>query len=221
MKKTLIKISIILLILIAFLACSKENKNPADMINNNNNNIKSEDIKKDIRKQMGQQNLKEKNKKSEILFDANKSKDEQNTDMANLDNIEIANAKDLLDELEEQNKNDSGYNFDLTDMGADMIFATVYMIVTDPDAAASKSIRVNGLLYTYPSADGNGQSQYCIIKDALQCCAQGLEIYFKNKPEQIPEDGTEVLVEGVLEPYQVEGVPMKLCRIKDAVVTLK
>lgn len=221
MKKTLSKISIIVLILIAFLACQKENKNPADMINNNNNNIKSEDIKKDIRKQMGQQNLKEKNKKSEILFDANKSKDEQNTDMANLDNIEIANAKDLLDELEEQNKNDNGYNFDLTDMGADMIFATVYMIVTDPDAAAGKSIRVNGLLYTYPSADGNGQSQYCIIKDALQCCAQGLEISFKNKPEQIPEDGTEVLVEGVLEPYQVEGVPMKLCRIKDAVITLK
>ena len=218
MKKTLIKISIIVLILIVFLACSKENKNSADMINNQ---IKSQDVKNDIRKQMGQQNLKEKNKKSEILFDANKNQDEQNIDNANLDNIEMANTKDLLDELEEQNKNDNGYNFDLTEMGADMIFATVYMIVTDPDAAAGKSIRVNGLLYTYPSADGNGESQYCIIKDALQCCAQGLEIAFKNKPDQIPADGTEVLVEGILKPYQVEGVPMKLCRIKDAVVTLK
>lgn len=218
MKKTLIKFSIIILILIVFLSCSKENKNPADMINNQ---IKSQDVKNDIRKQMGQQNLKEKNKKSEILFDANKNQDETNTDNANLENIEMANTKDLLDELEEQNKNDSGFHFDLTDMGADMIFATVYMIVTDPDAAAGKSIRVNGLLYTYPSADGNGENQYCIIKDALQCCAQGLEIAFKNKPDQIPEDGTEVLVEGILEPYQVEGVPMKLCRIKEAVLTLK
>lgn len=218
MKKTLIKFSIIILILIVFLACQKENKNPIDLLDNN---INSQNVKNDIRKQMGQQNLKEKNKKSEILFDANKNQDETNTDNANLDNIEMANTKDLLDELEEQNKNDSGFHFDLTDMGADMIFATVYMIVTDSDAAAGKSIRVNGLLYTYPSADGNGESQYCIIKDALQCCAQGLEIAFKNKPEQIPEDGTEVLVEGILEPYQIEGVPMKLCRIKEAVLTLK
>lgn len=218
MKKTLIKLSIIILIFLVFLACSKENKNPIDLLDSR---IKSEDLKKDIRKQMGQQNLKEKNGKSEILFDANRNKDEQNTNHTNLDNIEMANTKDLLDELEEQNKNDSGYNFDLTEMGADMIFATVYMIVTDPDAAAGKTIRVNGLLYTYPSPDGNGESQYCIIKDALQCCAQGLEIIYKNKPDQIPEDETEVLVEGVLEPYQVEGVPMKLCRIKDAVLTLK
>lgn len=215
MKKTLIKFSIIILILIVFLACQKENKNPIDLLDNN---IHSQNVKNDIRKQMGQQNL---NKKSEILFDANKNQDETNTDNANLDNIEMANTKDLLDELEEQNKNDSGFHFDLTDMGADMIFATVYMIVTDSDAAAGKSIRVNGLLYTYPSADGNGESQYCIIKDALQCCAQGLEIAFKNKPEQIPEDGTKVLVEGILEPYQIEGVPMKLCRIKEAVLTLK
>ena len=218
MKKTLIKFSIIILILIVFLSCQNENKNPIDLLDNN---INSQDVKNDIRKQMGQQNLKEKNKKSEILFDANKNQDETNTDNANLDNIEMANTKDLLDELEEQNKNDSGFHFDLTDMAADMIFATVYMIVTDSDAAAGKSIRVNGLLYTYPSADGNGESQYCIIKDALQCCAQGLEIAFKNKPDQIPEDGTEVLVEGILEPYQVEGVPMKLCRIKEAVLTLK
>lgn len=216
MRKILLRILLIAFILFVALSCRK------DTFTTVSDNLKTSDVKKIIRDKMGKQNLNE--KEPEVLFDSSKlNNNETNNSLNNTthapkeDNSDI---KEIIDHIEKENKTDSNFNLDLTQMHPDMIFATVFMIVQDPESVRGKTIKVKGNLYTFPTPDGKSTTQYCIIKDALKCCAQGLNLIPKKAFDKVPADDTQVLVEGVLEPYTVEGVPMTLCRIKDAKVEI-
>ena len=115
-------------------------------------------------------------------------------------------------------KKDGDVDYDLTVMGADMVYATVYQMMIDPKSYIGKSFKIRGNYYSSYSKDKDVYYHFCMIKDAAACCAQGLEILWAdekmNRHENCPEEDTLVTVEGVFETYE-EG-PNTYGRIKDA-----
>ena len=115
-------------------------------------------------------------------------------------------------------KKDGEVDYDLTVMGADMVYATVYQMMIDPKSYIGKSFKIRGNYYSSYSNDKDVYYHFCMIKDAAACCAQGLEILWAdekmNRHENCPEEDALVTVEGVFETYE-EG-PNTYGRIKDA-----
>ena len=113
-----------------------------------------------------------------------------------------------------------GVDVDLTLMGKDLIYATVYQMMSKPEEYEGKTIRIEGKYYAsyYPITDK--YYNYCLIADALACCSQGLEFELGGGavyPDDYPADQSEVIVTGVFETYTEEaGQTFYYCRLKDA-----
>lgn len=122
-------------------------------------------------------------------------------------------------------QNTSEVDYDLTVMSSDMVYATVYQMMVDPDAYIGKTVRMNGLYYgSYYEPTGQ-YYHYCIIQDALACCAQGIEFVWGDGshiyPDEYPEDETMVVVQGVFETYQEDGDEYLYCHLKDATLEVE
>ena len=115
-------------------------------------------------------------------------------------------------------KKDVDVDYDLTVMGSDMVYATVYQMMIDPKSYIGKSFKIRGNYYSSYSNDKDVYYHFCMIKDAAACCTQGLELLWAdekmNRHENCPEEDALVTVEGVFETYE-EG-PNTYGRIKDA-----
>ena len=126
--------------------------------------------------------------------------------------------EDSTEAESESVKKDGEVDYDLTVMGADMVYATVYQMMIDPKSYIGKSFKIRGNYYSSYSKDKDVYYHFCMIKDAAACCAQGLELLWAdekmNRHENCPEEDTLVTVEGVFETYE-EG-PNTYGRIKDA-----
>ena len=126
--------------------------------------------------------------------------------------------EDSTEAESESVKKDGEVDYDLTVMGADMVYATVYQMMIDPKSYIGKSFKIRGNYYSSYSKDKDVYYDFCMIKDAAACCAQGLELLWAdekmNRHENCPEEDTLVTVEGVFETYE-EG-PNTYGRIKDA-----
>ncbi len=113
-----------------------------------------------------------------------------------------------------------GVDVDLTLMGKDLIYATVYQMMSKPEEYEGKTIRIEGKYYAsyYPITDK--YYNYCLIADAAACCSQGLEFELGGGavyPDGYPEDQSEVIVTGVFETYTEEaGQTFYYCRLRDA-----
>ena len=113
-----------------------------------------------------------------------------------------------------------GVDVDLTLMGKDLIYATVYQMMSKPEEYEGKTIRIEGKYYAsyYPITDKF--YNYCLIADALACCSQGLEFELGGGavyPGDYPADQSEVIVTGVFETYTEEaGQTFYYCRLRDA-----
>ena len=109
---------------------------------------------------------------------------------------------------------------DLTLMGSDLVYATVYQMMSKPEEYEGKTIRIEGKYYAsyYPITDK--YYNYCLIADALACCSQGLEFELGGGavyPGDYPADQSEVIVTGVFETYTEEaGQTFYYCRLRDA-----
>ena len=107
---------------------------------------------------------------------------------------------------------------DLSVLDSDMIYATVYQMMSDPEQYVGKTFRIEGKFYvTYDEMTKN-QYYYCVIKDATECCAQGLEFVWGDGshiyPDEYPTDGTEVIVDGTFELYMEND--SRYCRLANA-----
>ena len=126
--------------------------------------------------------------------------------------------EDSTEAESESVKKDGEVDYDLTVMGADMVYATVYQMMIDPKSYIGKSFKIRGNYYSSYSKDKDVYYHFCMIKDAAACCAQGLELLWAdekmNRHENCPEEDTLVTVEGVFETYE-EGTNT-YGRIKDA-----
>ena len=116
------------------------------------------------------------------------------------------------------NAPETSVDVDLSVMDSDMIYATVYQMMSDPEQYVGKTFRIEGKFYvTYDEMTKN-QYYYCVIKDATECCAQGLEFVWGDGshiyPDEYPTDGTEVVVDGTFELYMEND--SRYCRLANA-----
>lgn len=116
------------------------------------------------------------------------------------------------------NAPEAAVDVDLSVMDSDMIYATVYQMMSDPEQYVGKTFRIEGKFYvTYDEMTKN-QYYYCVIKDATECCAQGLEFVWGDGshiyPDEYPTDGTEVIVDGTFELYMEND--SRYCRLANA-----
>ena len=116
------------------------------------------------------------------------------------------------------NAPEAAVDVDLSVMDSDMIYATVYQMMSDPEQYVGKTFRIEGKFYVTYDEMTKYQYYYCVIKDATECCAQGLEFVWGDGshiyPDEYPTDGTEVIVDGTFELYMEND--SRYCRLANA-----
>ena len=163
---------------------------------------------KTVDKVIESQVKKEEQKKTEESTKEDTQKnDQQNTDTQTSESIQGS-----------VNAPEASVDVDLSVMDSDMIYATVYQMMSDPEQYVGKTFRIEGKFYvTYDEMTKN-QYYYCVIKDATECCAQGLEFVWGDGshiyPDEYPNDGTEVIVDGTFELYMEND--SRYCRLANA-----
>lgn len=122
---------------------------------------------KTVDKVIESQVKKEEQKKTEESTKEDTQKnDQQNTDTQTPESVQ-----------ESVNAPEASVDVDLSVMDSDMIYATVYQMMSDPEQYVGKTFRIEGKFYvTYDEMTKN-QYYYCVIKDATECCAQGRNSY--------------------------------------------
>ncbi len=83
-------------------------------------------------------------------------------------------------------------DYDLTSMGADMTYSTVFQILSEPTPYIDKTFRLKGV-YQKEVIDGK-EISFIVVTDSAGCCSQALEFEFADS--SCPEEGTEILIEG-------------------------
>ena len=163
---------------------------------------------KTVDKVIESQVKKEEQKKTEdSTKEDNQKNDQQNTDTQTPESVQGS-----------VNAPEAAVDVDLSVMDSDMIYATVYQMMSDPEQYVGKTFRIEGKFYvTYDEMTKN-QYYYCVIKDATECCAQGLEFVWGDGshiyPDEYPTDGTEVIVDGTFELYMEND--SRYCRLANA-----
>lgn len=163
---------------------------------------------KTVDKVIESQVKKEEQKKTEESTKEDTQKnDQQNTDTQTPESVQGS-----------VNAPETSVDVDLSVMDSDMIYATVYQMMSDPEQYVGKTFRIEGKFYvTYDEMTKN-QYYYCVIKDATECCAQGLEFVWGDGshiyPDEYPTDGTEVVVDGTFELYMEND--SRYCRLANA-----
>lgn len=111
-------------------------------------------------------------------------------------------------------------NYDLTLMGSDMVYATVYQLMVDPQTYEGKTFKIEGQYYPAFYEPTQKYYHYCLITDAMACCSQGLEFVWEDGthsyPEEYPQPGEEVIITGRFETYQEDGNTSLYCRLQEA-----
>lgn len=120
---------------------------------------------------------------------------------------------------------DGDVDYDLTSMNKDMVYATVYQLMAEPDKYIGKTFLIYGLYYTGQNEKTGTYYHYCIIKDAQACCSQGLEFVWGDGshvyPDEYPKDETEIEVKGTFETYKEPGDDTVYCHLVNAEMQVK
>lgn len=125
--------------------------------------------------------------------------------------------KDAVDTASQQNSASTGDEFefddsvdyiDLTTMNSTMVYAQVLNIVQNPEQYIGKTLKMSGTFGVF--YDDVMESNYyaCLIADATACCSQGIEFILGDGaayPEDYPEQDSEIVVEGEITTYEIEG----------------
>ena len=123
-----------------------------------------------------------------------------------INNIESSTQTAGTDIKSEETKADGQVDYDLSSMGPDMVYATIYQMMIDPKSYVGKSFKVTGNYYSSYSKENDQYYHFCMVKDAAACCAQGLELLWAdesmNRHENCPDEEALVKVEGVFETYE-------------------
>ncbi|MBQ9036358.1 MAG: hypothetical protein IJ115_02735 [Erysipelotrichaceae bacterium] len=122
---------------------------------------------------------------------------------------------------EEENPVIDGDVIDLTFMNSNAIYSEIYNMTLNPEDYVGKHIKVVGYFAT--GQDDNGNTIFgCIVPDALACCQQGLGFELaeaRQYPDEFPEPGTEIVLEGTFTFTENEYLVMVV--LKDAEISVK
>lgn len=197
--KHMVKILSVLILLLAVTGCSKDG-DMANRVSNGNN------VDKVINDQI--------------------DKAEKKNDPANLEKEASPELKSGLEGQEPDTTKDGSssteVDYDLMNMSSDMVYAIVYQMMVDPDTYNGKIVRMEGLYYPAYYEPTSKYYHYCIIQDALACCAQGIEFVWEDGnhvyPDEYPEKNAKVVVQGTFETYKENGDDNLYCRDRKSVV---
>ena len=140
-------------------------------------------------------NTKKEVSKKEVAGDAGKGKSSKSRSKTNSNKIDV----------------------DLNNLNANVVYAQVFQMMTEPDKFIGKRIRMSGQFNVYAAQEGNpsGVTEYyaIIIADAQACCQQGIEFVWPGHtyPEGFPEVKSNASVTGIFEVYEENG--KKYCRL--------
>lgn len=140
-------------------------------------------------------NTKKEVSKKEVAGDAGKGKSSKSKSKTNSNKIDV----------------------DLNNLNANVVYAQVFQMMTEPDKFIGKRIRMSGQFNVYAAQEGNpsGVTEYyaIIIADAQACCQQGIEFVWPGHtyPEGFPEVKSNACVTGIFEVYEENG--KKYCRL--------
>ena len=140
-------------------------------------------------------NTKKEVSKKEVAGDAGKGKSSKSKSKASSNKIDV----------------------DLNNLNANVVYAQVFQMMTEPDKFIGKRIRMSGQFNVYAAQEGNpsGVTEYyaIIIADAQACCQQGIEFVWPGHtyPEGFPEVKSNASVTGIFEVYEENG--KKYCRL--------
>ena len=146
--------------------------------------------------------------------------EEASSDVESSKDMEAEDVEGTRKEAEDTGKTEGSVDYDLTEMGSDMIYATVYQMMVTPEEYEGKTFRMEGNFNAGYYEGTQKYYFYCIIQDATACCAQGMEFVWGDGshiyPDEYPEENAEIIVEGTFETYSEEGDPNQYCRLSDA-----
>ena len=131
--------------------------------------------------------------------------------------LEEGNTESISESVLEEEKE---VDYDLTLMGSDMVYATVYQLMVDPQTYEGKTFRIEGQYFPTFYEPTQKYYHYCLITDALACCSQGLEFVWEDGthsyPEEYPQQGADILITGTFETYQESGDTSLYCRLQES-----
>ena len=113
---------------------------------------------------------------------------------------------------------DEEFDIDLTIDNADLIYAEVFAMVYTPEDYVGKTVKMKGQFVFYYDEEGCQYLYACLIKDAMACCAQGLEFIPAGDcvyPDDFPPALTEINVTGTFNILEDDGEIY--CALTDAV----
>lgn len=117
----------------------------------------------------------------------------------------------------EPEKADKSVDIDLTQMSSDMVYATVYQLLNQPEEYVGKQIKMKGNYYASWYVPTKQYYHYAIIQDATACCSQGLEFVWGDGshkyPDEYPKEGAEVTVTGTFQTYKEAKDDTVYCRL--------
>ena len=88
-------------------------------------------------------------------------------------------------------------DYDLTVMSPTMVYAQIYDMMYNYSDYLGKRFKIDGNFQIMPEYSPDGDGYVIIIYDALACCAQGLELRFKED-QQVPEHFSDIVIEGTV-----------------------
>lgn len=210
--KKIYKLAIIGLALLSLSACSESNnKNKLPDTQTGINKVLDEQIKN------AENNLN--TNKSDDLNKNSENKD-SNSDINNKNSDNTNSNTDNSDKNTNTSSNEENIDYDLTTMSSEMVYATVYQLVTYPENYIDKKVKMGGQYYTATNEEVQKHYHYVIISDATECCTQGIEFVWEDGsrayPDEYPDEGTEVEVVGIFESYIDEDDGLVYCRLKNS-----
>ncbi len=115
---------------------------------------------------------------------------------------------------------ESEVDYDLTEMSSEMVYATVYQMLVNPEAYEGKTVRMAGQYYAVYYDVTAQYYHYCIIADASACCSQGMEFVWEGGlyPDDYPETSTDIVVVGTFGTYEELGITY--CCLLDATLSV-
>lgn len=114
-------------------------------------------------------------------------------------------AKEGMDSKTAQEGNmdrvDKVTSLDLSTMSNTMVFGHLSAMLQHPEDYQGATIRIAGKMLSNYDKDMNFLFPACYVADAAACCQMGIGYNLEGKtyPEGYPEDGEDIVVEGIFE----------------------
>lgn len=77
-------------------------------------------------------------------------------------------------------------DYDLSKMNANLVYATVFNMLIEPERYESKKLRMTGNFAVYEDPVVGKKTYAVIISDALACCQQGIEFHYDFSGDEPP-----------------------------------